>query len=264
MPFGIRQVGAKAAKVLAQEFGSLDRLMQASTEELTAVRDIGAITAENITAWFSDPKSQELVEKLRQAGVNLLCHTQIEDHRFAGQSFVLTGTLAQLTREQASQRIEQFGGKTTGSVSKKTSYVVAGENAGSKLKKGDGAGNPGSDRGRIFSAVAIVRKRHGVPCRFLIWGVSFPGTLEASASGRVVLQHRKNRRFLGGEIAHKPQISCGISMKNAALTSLENDGILRPWFSSAITTEFLDDDSGRDRLAEPKGQQKLSGKRTGI
>ena len=140
--FGIRQVGAKAAKVLAQEFGSLDRLMQASTEELTAVRDIGAITAENITAWFSDPKSQELVEKLRQAGVNLLCHTQIEDHRFAGQSFVLTGTLAQLTREQASQRIEQFGGKTTGSVSKKTSYVVAGENAGSKLKKATELGIP--------------------------------------------------------------------------------------------------------------------------
>ena len=109
--------------------------MQASTQELTAVRDIGAITAENITAWFSDPKSRELVEKLRQTGVNFLCQTQIEDHRFAGQSFVLTGTLAQLTREQASQKIEQFGGKTAGSVSKKTSYCVAGENAGSKLKK---------------------------------------------------------------------------------------------------------------------------------
>ena len=133
--FGIRQVGAKAAKVLAQTFGTLDRLMDASLEELTQVRDIGAITAENMIAWFSDSQSQKMIQRLREAHVNFSCTLSMEDQRFSGKTFVLTGTLEHFTREEATQKIEAFGGKVSGSVSKKTTYVVAGESAGSKLKK---------------------------------------------------------------------------------------------------------------------------------
>lgn len=132
---GIRQVGAKAAKVLAQQFGSLDALMNASTEQLTAVRDIGAITAQFVSEWFSDEQSKHLIELLREAGVNFNCDIQIEDTRFAGMTFVLTGALELFTRDEATEKIELFGGKVSGSVSKKTTYVVAGENAGSKLQK---------------------------------------------------------------------------------------------------------------------------------
>lgn len=132
---GIRQVGAKAAKVLAQQFGSLDALMNASTEQLTAVRDIGAITAQFISEWFSDEQSKHLIERLREAGVNFNCDIKIEDTRFAGMTFVLTGALELFTRDEATEKIELFGGKVSGSVSKKTTYVVAGENAGSKLQK---------------------------------------------------------------------------------------------------------------------------------
>ena len=140
--FGIRQVGAKAGKVLAQEFGTLDALMAAPLERLTAVRDVGAITAESIVRWFADPQSQHMIERLRQAGVNFTCKTEITDRRFAGLTFVLTGALELFTREEATERIEQLGGKASGSVSKKTSYVVAGENAGSKLRKANELGIP--------------------------------------------------------------------------------------------------------------------------
>ena len=140
--FGIRQVGAKAGKVLAQEFGTLDALMAAPLERLTAVRDVGAITAESIVRWFADAQSQHMIERLRQAGVNFTCKTEITDRRFAGLTFVLTGALELFTREEATERIEQLGGKASGSVSKKTSYVVAGENAGSKLRKANELGIP--------------------------------------------------------------------------------------------------------------------------
>lgn len=139
---GIRQVGAKAAKVLAQQFGSLDGLMQASAEQLTAVRDIGAITAQFIVEWFADEQSKHLIERLRDAGVNFNCDIQIEDTRFSGMTFVLTGALALFTRDEATEKIELFGGKASGSVSKKTTYVVAGENAGSKLQKANELGIP--------------------------------------------------------------------------------------------------------------------------
>lgn len=140
--FGIRQVGAKAAKVLAQEFGSLDALMAADAERLTAVRDVGGITAESIVSWFSKEQSRHLIERLRQAGVNFESRTEITDRRFAGLTFVLTGALSLFTREEATEKIENFGGKAAGSVSKKTSYVVAGENAGSKLRKANELGIP--------------------------------------------------------------------------------------------------------------------------
>lgn len=132
---GIRQVGEKAAKILARQFGSLDDLMAASTEELTAIRDIGGVTAQNITDWFASAQSQHMIARLRQAGVNFQCEQLPTDTRFAGMTFVLTGSLELFTRAEATERIDQCGGKVSGSVSKKTTYVVAGENAGSKLKK---------------------------------------------------------------------------------------------------------------------------------
>ena len=140
--FGIRQVGAKAGKLLAQAFGTLDELMAADVERLTAVRDIGAITAESIVTWFSNEQSRHMIERLRAAGVNFTCHTQVTDRRFAGLTFVLTGALSLFTRDEATEKIEGFGGKAAGSVSKKTSYVVAGENAGSKLRKANELGIP--------------------------------------------------------------------------------------------------------------------------
>lgn len=140
--FGIRQVGTKAAKSLARSFGDLDSLMAATEEELTAVPDIGGITAANLLAWFSDPQSKDLIERLRRAGVNFQCREQTTDTRFAGMTFVLTGALSLFTRDEATARIEALGGKASGSVSKKTTYVVAGENAGSKLKKANDMGLP--------------------------------------------------------------------------------------------------------------------------
>ena len=139
---GIRQVGAKAGKVLATSFGSLDALMAASVEELTAVPDVGEITARNIAEWFSQPQALDMVERLRQAGVNFESKRVVSDTRFAGKIFVLTGALSQFTREEATEKIELFGGKASGSVSKKTSFVVVGENAGSKERKARELGIP--------------------------------------------------------------------------------------------------------------------------
>lgn len=140
--FGIRQVGEKAAKLLARQFGSLDALAAASVEELTALRDVGAITAESLKQWFSGTQSQHMIARLREAGVNFTEHTQAYDQRFAGLTFVLTGALTLFTREEATAQIELHGGKASGSVSKKTSYVVAGDSAGSKLKKAGELGIP--------------------------------------------------------------------------------------------------------------------------
>ena len=139
---GIRQVGEKAAKVLAKTFGSLDRLMTASREELTQIRDIGGVTADNIAAWFEASQGQHMISRLRAAGVNFESTIIQEDSRFAGMTFVLTGALSLFTREEATAKIEACGGKASGSVSKKTTYVVAGENAGSKLKKANELGIP--------------------------------------------------------------------------------------------------------------------------
>jgi len=140
--FGIRQVGEKAAKVLAKTFGSLDALMQADRETLTQIRDVGAITAENVVAWFANPQSQHMIARLREAGVNFESTIRQEDHRFDGMTFVLTGALSLFKRDEAEAKIEAFGGKAAGSVSKKTTYVVAGENAGSKLKRANELGIP--------------------------------------------------------------------------------------------------------------------------
>ena len=138
--FGIHQVGSKAAKTLAMHFGDLDTLANAAMEELLLVPDVGETTAENIRSWFADPQSQDLVEQLRNAGVNFKCEIQRDVPKFAGMTFVLTGALSLFTREEATAQIERFGGKAASSVSKKTTYVVAGENAGSKLKKANELG----------------------------------------------------------------------------------------------------------------------------
>lgn len=139
---GIRQVGAKAGKVLAKAFGTLDALMEADEERLTQVPDVGAITARSIVSWFRSGQSRHMVERLRQAGVNFDSKVEITDRRFEGKTFVLTGALSRFTREEAEEKIELFGGKASGSVSKKTSYVVAGEAAGSKLRKANELGIP--------------------------------------------------------------------------------------------------------------------------
>ena len=138
--FGIRQVGQKAAKVLASYYGDLDELMAADAEALTTIPDIGGITAGFIVDWLQNPQSQDLIHKLRAAGVSFASREEKKDDRFAGLTFVLTGTLSRFTRDEASAIIESFGGKASSSVSKKTAYVLAGENAGSKLTKAESLG----------------------------------------------------------------------------------------------------------------------------
>lgn len=139
---GIRQIGAKAAKVLAQKFGSMEALENATVEELTAVDDIGEITANFLRDWFTSEQSQDLLHRLREAGVNMKSSERMTDNRFAGMTFVLTGTLEKFSRDEAQSLIEARGGKASGSVSKKTTYVVAGEAAGSKLKRANELGIP--------------------------------------------------------------------------------------------------------------------------
>ena len=140
--FGIRQVGQKAAKTLAMHFADLDAVMAANEAELTAIPDIGAITAGFIIEWFSLEQSKHQIRLLREAGVSFESRESVVDSRFAGKTFVLTGALQRYTRDEASAIIERFGGKASGSVSKKTSYVLAGENAGSKLAKAQELGIP--------------------------------------------------------------------------------------------------------------------------
>ncbi len=138
--FGIRQVGQKAAKVLAQNYDSLDALMLAAREELTKIPDIGPVTAGYIAEWFENPQSRHQIKLLRDAGVSFESREESRDNRFLGMTFVLTGTLPTMTRDEASEIIESFGGKTSSSVSKKTNYVLAGDSAGSKLKKANDLG----------------------------------------------------------------------------------------------------------------------------
>ena len=140
--FGIRQVGQKASKTLAMHFRDLDAVMSASEDELKAIPDIGAITAGFITEWFSLEQSKHQIRLLHEAGVSFDSRESIVDSRFAGKTFVLTGALENYTRDEASAIIERYGGKASGSVSKKTSYVLAGENAGSKLTKARELGIP--------------------------------------------------------------------------------------------------------------------------
>lgn len=138
---GIRHVGVKSAKSLARIYKNLDNLMNASLEDLSNQNDVGEITAKSIYEFFRQEQTIDLINKLKYAGVNT---TSLEeeniDNRFENKTFVLTGTLSKYTRDEAGNIIEKFGGKTSGSVSKKTSYVIAGEDAGSKLTKAQSLG----------------------------------------------------------------------------------------------------------------------------
>ena len=138
---GIRHVGVKAAKILAKQYGDMDRLSEATVENLSEVEEIGPIVANSIKEFFEQEQTKDLLSRLKDAGVNMQrIKEDNEDDRFVGKTFVLTGTLEKYSREEASNIIEKFGGKTSSSVSKKTSYVLAGEDAGSKLTKAQSLG----------------------------------------------------------------------------------------------------------------------------
>ena len=134
---GIRHVGVKASKMLAKKYKTMENLSKASFEELSMIEDIGPIVANSIHQFFSEEQTIDLINKLKAAGVNMntLEEDKKTDNRFEGKTFVLTGSLEEFTRTEASEKIEQLGGKTSGTVSKNTDYVLAGEDAGSKLTK---------------------------------------------------------------------------------------------------------------------------------
>lgn len=137
---GIRHIGAKAGKLLADYFKDIDLVMNASVDDILQIDGFGKIMAESVVEFFSSDSTKELIEKLKEAGVNMKSTNAVEDTRFSGMTFVLTGTLPTLKRAEASKIIESFGGKTSSSVSKKTTYVLAGEEAGSKLDKANKLG----------------------------------------------------------------------------------------------------------------------------
>ena len=137
---GIRHVGAKAGSLLANHFKTMNAIMKASAEKILEIDGFGAIMAESVVDFFKNEKSRALIESLAQSGVNMESQSVVNDTRFEGMTFVLTGTLPTLKRSEASKIIESFGGKTSSSVSKKTTYVLAGEEAGSKLDKANALG----------------------------------------------------------------------------------------------------------------------------
>ena len=139
--FGIRHVGKKLAKVLSRKYRTMDNIMNATMEDLTAKNDIGEIIAESIYSFFREAQTIDLIDRLKNSGVNMVSlEEESEDDRFNGMTFVLTGTLERYSRNEASDIIEKLGGKTSGTVSKKTTYVLAGEQAGSKLTKAQNLG----------------------------------------------------------------------------------------------------------------------------
>lgn len=137
---GIRHIGQKAAKLLSDKFSNIDSIINSSVEEISSIEGFGEIMARSVTDYFSHKESKELIERLKEYGVNTSSKKEVKGNIFEGKTFVLTGTLPTLTRKEASDIIEQFGGKTSSSVSKKTDYVLAGEDAGSKLKKANELG----------------------------------------------------------------------------------------------------------------------------
>ena len=137
---GIRHIGQKAAQLLSNKFGSMEKLINATTEEIAAIDGFGLIMAQSVTEFFSHSESRELIGNLTSLGVNMTGEETVKENRFDGKVFVLTGTLTSFKRSEASKIIESLGGKTSSSVSKKTDYVLAGEDAGSKLQKANDLG----------------------------------------------------------------------------------------------------------------------------
>ncbi|MCD7872891.1 MAG: NAD-dependent DNA ligase LigA, partial [Clostridiales bacterium] len=137
---GIRHIGSKAGKLLAVHFKTMDNILKADKESILEIDGFGDVMAESVVDFFANAKSKELILNLSRAGVNMSCGPVETDDRFNGKTFVLTGTLPTLKRAQASEIIEKLGGKTSSSVSKKTNFVLAGEDAGSKLDKAKALG----------------------------------------------------------------------------------------------------------------------------
>ena len=137
---GIRNVGQKASQLLCQRFHNIDQLMEADFEQVSAIDGFGGVMAENVVQFFRLPKTRELIERLRELGLNMASTLKPVGDKLSGLTFVLTGTLPTLSRNEAKEKIEALGGKVSGSVSKKTSYLLAGEDAGSKLKKAQDLG----------------------------------------------------------------------------------------------------------------------------
>ena len=153
---GIRQVGDKAAAVIAARFGDIEELFKATPETLCEIDDVGEITAENIVSFFSHPQTRRMIDRLKDVGVVMTAEKAAAgDDRFAGMTFVLTGTLPDMTRDEASALITSHGGKVSGSVSKKTSYVVAGAEAGSKLAKAESLGVPVIDEAELLRMTSV-------------------------------------------------------------------------------------------------------------
>jgi DNA ligase (NAD+) len=160
---GIRHVGERTARILADHFGSMDQLAKAATEELQSIHEIGPTMSESLTHFFNQPENLAVIEKLRQAGVNLVSPQPASRSRaLAGKQFVLTGKLPSLTREEAAALIEQQGGRVTASVSKKTDFVLAGEEAGSKLEKAQGLGIKVIDEGEFRAMLRAEGGRENV------------------------------------------------------------------------------------------------------
>lgn len=138
--FGIRHIGAKAAKLLSAKFGSIEKIMSAEKEDFLTIDGFGDVMAESVCEFFSLEPTEKMITELKNAGVNMKSLAEVKDERFQGMTFVLTGTLPSMSRSEASEIIEAYGGKTSSSVSKKTTYVLAGEEAGSKLTKAQSLG----------------------------------------------------------------------------------------------------------------------------
>lgn len=153
--FGIKNVGKQSARTLAMNFPDMDSIMAATAEQLVALPDFGEIVAEGILEFFAKPANRDILERLRESGVNM--KSQMEetkkDDRFAGKTFVLTGTLPTMTRDEAAAIVQAYGGKVSGSVSKKTAFVLAGEEAGSKLTKAEGLGVPIIDEAAFLEMI---------------------------------------------------------------------------------------------------------------
>ncbi len=158
---GIRFVGERTAQLLAEEFGTIDRIMEATQEELARVNEVGPRVSQSIREFFDEEKNRSLVEELRAAGLVMSAARRERTAELAGLTFVITGTLPTLTREQAKEKIESAGGKVSGSVSKKTDYLVAGDDAGSKLDKAQQLGVPILDESALLRLLSDgVRSEH--------------------------------------------------------------------------------------------------------
>ena len=138
--FGIRHIGSKAAKLISDHFKNIDAVLNASVEDFEKIEGFGTIMAVSAQKFFSLDDTVAMIEQLRDLGINLESNTMVKDARFSGKTFVLTGTLPTYTRSAAAEIIESYGGKVSSSVSKKTDYVLAGEEAGSKLDKANALG----------------------------------------------------------------------------------------------------------------------------